>query len=168
MGNAGKAVVRILFVCHGNICRSPMAELFLKDLAAKKGVSDRFEIASAATTGEEIVNGVGNPVYPPAVRELARHGISPAGKRARRLLREDYGRYDLIVGMDEENMEDMRRLFGGDPEGKLSLLLEHAGLNRAVADPWFTGDFRTAWNDVETGCLALFREILGTKGEKRI
>ena len=154
---------RILFVCHGNICRSPMAEFYMKDLLKKEGLSDRFEIASAATTDDEIVNGVGNPVYPPARRELMRHGISPDGKRAAVLTREDYDKYDLIVGMDSENLGDMRRILGVDPEGKISLLLDHTATPRDVADPWFTGDFRAAWIDVERGCRALLDGILDTE-----
>ena len=159
-------MIKVLFVCHGNICRSPMAEFYMKDLLKKRGLSDRFRIASAATTDEEIVNGTGNPVYPPARRELLRHGISPDGKRARVLTREDYAAYDMIVGMDRENLGDMRRILGGDPEGKISLLLDHTASPRDVADPWFTGDFRATWRDVETGCQALLNEILASGREK--
>ena len=114
---------KILFVCHGNICRSPMAEFVMKDLSRKAGLEEALRIASAATSTEEI----GNPVYPPARRKLAEHQISCAGKTARQLRREDYQEYDFLVGMDHANLCNMRRMLGGDPEGKLSLLLDHAG-----------------------------------------
>lgn len=148
-------MVRILFVCHGNICRSPMAEFVMKDLVQKAGLEDQFRIASAATSAEEI----GNPVYPPARRKLAEHGISCAGKTARQLRREDYGQWDLFIGMDEANLQNMRRLFGGDPEGKCSLLLSHAGRSGEVADPWYTRDFEATWKDVVEGCRALLDEL---------
>ena len=113
-------MTRILFVCHGNICRSPMAEFIMKDMVKKAGHEDRFSIASAATSTEEI----GNPVYPNARRKLAEHGIGCAGKTARQLTAEDYKRYDLLIGMDQANLRNMRRICGGDPDGKLHLLLE--------------------------------------------
>ena len=156
-------MIRILFVCHGNICRSPMAEFYMKDILRKRGLEDCFRIASAATTDEEIVNGIGNPVYPPARRELLSHGISPDGKRSVVLRREDYAKYDRIIGMDGENLVDMKRILGGDPEGKISLLLDHTGSPRDVADPWFTGDFRATWRDIEKGCTALLEEILASE-----
>ena len=144
-------VTRILFVCHGNICRSPMAEFCLKDLVRKAGREAEFEIASAALHSDEI----GNPVYPPARRELAAHGIACDGKTARRIERADYDRYDRIVGMDEANRRDLLRLFPGDPEGKLSLLLDGTPRPREVADPWYTRDFATTWRDVLEGCRAI-------------
>ena len=147
-------MTKILFVCHGNICRSPMAEFVMKDLVQKAGLEDQFRIASAATSAEEI----GNPVYPPARRKLAEHGISCAGKTARQLRREDYGQWDLFIGMDEANLQNMRRLFSGDPEGKCSLLLSHTDRHGEVADPWYTGDFEATWRDVEEGCRALLAE----------
>ena len=116
-------MIRVLFVCHGNICRSPMAEFVLKDLVKKAGLEDQFSIASAATSTEEI----GNPVYPPARRKLAQHGISCEGKRARQLQREDYEDWDLLIGMDQANIRNMRRICGGDPDGKVHLLMEYAG-----------------------------------------
>ena len=116
-------MIRVLFLCHGNICRSPMAEFILKDMVSTRGIADQFDIASAATSREEI----GNPVYPPAVRELARHGISAAGKTARQLRREDYEDWDLLIGMDQANIRNMRRICGGDPEGKIHLMMEYAG-----------------------------------------
>ena len=147
---------RILFVCHGNICRSPMGEFILKDLAAKAGLADRFQIESAATSTEEI----GNPVYPPARRKLAQHGIDCAGKTARQLAADDYGRFDLLLGMDRANIRNMTRICGGDPQGKIHLLMEYAGHpGREVADPWYTGDFDAAWDDVLAGCQGLLRKI---------
>ena len=148
-------MVKILFICHGNICRSPMAEFVMKDLAERAGLSGEFEIASAATSSEEL----GNPVYPPARRMLAAHGISCAGKTARRMTREDYRRYDLLIGMDEANLRNMTRIAGGDPEGKIRLLLDYAGRHDEVADPWYTGDFQATWDDVTEGCSALLRSL---------
>ena len=147
---------RILFVCHGNICRSPMGEFILKDLAAKAGLADRFHIESAATSTEEI----GNPVYPPARRKLAQHGIDCAGKTARQLTAADYGRFDLLLSMDRANIRNMTRICGGDPQGKIHLLMEYAGHpGREVADPWYTGDFDATWDDVLAGCQGLLRKI---------
>ena len=146
---------KILFVCHGNICRSPMAEYVMKDLVKKAGLAAQFHIESAATSAEEI----GNPVYPPARRKLAEHGISCAGHAARQLTREDYDRWDLLIGMDGANLRNMRRICGGDPAGKLRLLLDCAGRSGEVADPWYTGDFETTWRDVLAGCRGLLREL---------
>ena len=147
---------KILFVCHGNICRSPMAEFVMKDLLKKAGLTSQFQIASAATSREEI----GNPVYPPARRKLAEHGISCAGKTARQLTRADYGAYDLLIGMDQANLRNMRRICGGDPEGKIHLLLEYADRSgQEVADPWYTGDFEATWQDVLAGCQGLLASL---------
>ena len=146
----------VLFVCHGNICRSPMAEFVMKDLVRKAGADTEFFIASAATSTEEI----GNPVYPPARRKLAEHGIGCAGKTARQLRREDYDRFDLLIGMDGANPRNMRRICGGDPEGKLSLLLDWAGRSGDVADPWYTGDFEATWQDVLAGCQGLLDALI--------
>ena len=148
-------MTRILFVCHGNICRSPMAEFVLRDMCSRAGLAAQFDIASAATSSEEL----GNPVYPPARRKLAEHGIGCEGKTARRIRSDDYDNYDLLIGMDEENIRNMRRVFSGDPEGKVSLLLDHAGRGGNVADPWYTGDFEATWRDVNDGCRALLREL---------
>ena len=148
---------RVLFICHGNICRSPMAEFVMKDLVRKAELAEEFSIASAATSTEEI----GNPVYPPARRKLAEHGIGCAGKTARQLRREDYDRFDLLIGMDGANLRNMRRICGGDPEGKLSLLLDWAGRSGDVADPWYTGDFDATWRDVLAGCSGLLAHIRG-------
>ena len=148
-------MIKLLFVCHGNICRSPMAEYVMKELVHEVGRETEFDIASAAATAEEI----GNPVYPPARQELARHGIDCSGKRARLLRREDYDRYDLLIGMDRENLRDMRRICGGDPEGKLCLLLDFTDRPGSVADPWYTGDFQATWRDVEAGCRGLLARL---------
>ena len=150
-------MVKILFVCHGNICRSPMAEYVMKHLVEQEGIAHLFEIASAATSTEEI----GNPVYPPARRKLAEHGISCAGKTARQMNRRDYDRFDLLIGMDRANIRNMKAICGGDPEGKIHFLLEYAGRpNEEVADPWYTGDFEATWQDVTAGCDGLLTELL--------
>lgn len=152
-------MISILFVCHGNICRSPMAEFIMKDLVQRRGRKEEFSIASAATSDEEL----GNPVYPPVRRLLEARRISCAGKTARQLCRSDYAQYDYIVGMDEANRRNMLRLFGGDPQGKVSLLLDFTGHPREVADPWYTRDFAAAERDIDTGCAALLAHILKTK-----
>ena len=149
-------MIKILFICHGNICRSPMAEFVMKDLVRKAGMEDVFCIASAATSTEEI----GNPVYPPARRKLSEHGISCAGKTARQLRKADYEHYDYLVGMDSANFRNMQRICGGDPEGKISLLLDYTDHPGSVADPWYTGDFEATWQDVLAGCRGLFAEIM--------
>ena len=151
-----KYMIKILFVCHGNICRSPMAEFVMKALVKKAGLEREFRIASAATSRGEI----GNPVYPPARRKLAEHNIGCSGHAARQLTAQDYNEYDLLVGMDGANMNNMRRICGGDPDGKLHLLMEYAGQSGAeVADPWYTGDFEVTWQDVQAGCQGLLNEI---------
>ena len=138
-------------MCHGNICRSPMAEFVMKDLVAKAGRTDEFVIESAATSTEEI----GNSVYPPARRKLAEHGIGCQGKTARQMTRSDYGRYDLLIGMDSYNIRNMRNIAGGDPEGKIRMLMDYTNRPGDVADPWYTGDFEATWRDVLEGCEAL-------------
>jgi len=142
---------KILFVCHGNICRSPMAEFVMKDLVQKAGLDDQFYIESAATSTEEI----GNEVYPPAKRKLAEHGISCKGKTARQMTRSDYQRFDLLIGMDDWNIRNMTRIAGGDPEGKIHKLLDFTSRQGNVADPWYTGDFDATWRDVIEGCQEL-------------
>lgn len=148
-------MIKILFICHGNICRSPMAEFVMKDLVRKAGLESQFHIASAATSTEEI----GSPVYPPARRKLAEHGIKCSGKTARQLTRTDYDRYDLLIGMDNANLRNMRRICGGDSDGKIRLLLEFTGRSGEVADPWYTGDFEATWQDVLEGCSGLLRHL---------
>ena len=156
-------MVKILFICHGNICRSPMAEFVMKDLVQKAGLDGQLAIAPAATSTEEI----GNPVYPPARRKLAEHGIRCDGKRARQLRRDDYTRYDLLIGMDRANVRNMERICGGDPEGKLHLLLEYTARPGEVADPWYTGDFQATWEDVEAGCTGLLQSLLDSGALKK-
>ena len=146
---------KILFVCHGNICRSPMAEFVMKDLVQKAGLADHFYIESAATSTEEI----GNEVYPPAKRKLAEHGISCKGKTARQMTRSDYQRFDLLIGMDDWNIRNMTRIAGGDPEGKIHKLLDYTARKGDVADPWYTGDFDATWRDVTEGCGELLKSL---------
>ena len=149
-------MIKVLFICHGNICRSPMAEYIFKDLVKKEGLESEFEIASAATSMEEI----GNPVYPPARRKLSEHGIDCSGKRAHQLLKSDYEKYDLLIGMDHANLRNMQRICGGDPDGKMHLLMDFTNRPGEVADPWYTGDFDTTWRDVEEGCQGLLQKII--------
>lgn len=149
-------MTKILFVCHGNICRSPMAEFVMKDLVKQAGLEGQFQIASAATSTEEI----GNSVYPPARRKLAEHGISCAGKTARQLTKADYAQYDLLIGMDRANIRNMNRICGGDPDGKIKLLLSYTDRPGDVADPWYTDDFDATWQDVMEGCQGLLKSIL--------
>ena len=149
-------MIKVLFICHGNICRSPMAEFVMKDMAAKAGQAERFEIASAATSTEEI----GNPVYPPARRKLAEHGISCEGHAARQLTSWDYDEYDLLIGMDSANLRNIHRICGGDFAGKLHLLMDYTDHPRDVADPWYTGDFEATWQDVLEGCQGLLDSII--------
>ena len=143
-------MVKILFVCHGNICRSPMGEYILKDLVAKAGAADRFEIDSAAVSREEI----GEPVYPPARRELQKHGVACGGHRARQITMEDYRRFDRIYYMDRSNARYLSRMLPADPD-KIRPLL-----SRDVADPWYTGNFEATWNDILEGCQAILEEFL--------
>jgi protein-tyrosine phosphatase len=150
-----KKVIKILFVCLGNICRSPMAEFIMKHKVAELGLADKFEIASAGTSDEER----GNPVYPPAREMLKRHGISCKGKLSSQILPEDYDYYDLIIGMDSSNILDMHIAFGDDPEGKIRLLLNYTKNSRNIADPWYTGDFQATWDDVNEGCDALLADL---------
>lgn len=156
---------RIMFVCHGNICRSPMAEFVMRDLAMKAGRANEFRIASCATTSEEI----GNPVHPGTRRMLAAHGIACVGKTARQVRRDEYKSWDLFVAMDDENVRDLNRIFRKDPEGKVHKLMEFAGATgpvapstasaRDVADPWYTGDFEATWDDVYAGCQGLLAAL---------
>ena len=154
---AGRKIemIKVLFICHGNICRSPMAEFIMKDMVKKLNNSWQFEIASAATSREEI----GNPVYPPAKRVLSRHGISSEGKRARQITQKDYMYYDYLICMDDWNVRNCLSLFGGDYNKKIHKLLEFAGEDRDVSDPWYTGDFDKAWDDIYKGCAGLLESL---------
>ena len=153
-------MIKVLFLCHGNICRSPMAEFIMKDMVAKRGLADKFHIASCATSTEEIWHGVGNPVYPPARRELAKHGISCDGKRAVQITPEDYDKYDIILCMDSNNMRNIKRIISADPDGKIHKLMAFAGTDADVADPWYTGDFTTTYNDVLAVCTGLLEYLV--------
>ncbi len=168
-------MIKVLFICHGNICRSAMAEYVMKDIVKKAGVEELFEIASAATSSEEL----GNPMYPPAKRKLAEHGISGDGHRARRMRPDDYDAYDMLIGMDSENLYNMRRMWHNDEkertsaglDGKISLMMQYAGYEsrgeiapidsvREVSDPWYTRDFEATWQDVSRGCAGLLSYVL--------
>ena len=158
-------MIKVLFICHGNICRSPMAEFVLKDMVKKAGLSDRVEVASAATSTEEI----GNPVYPPAKRTLNAHAIGCEGHHARQMTRQDYEYYDYIICMEQYDIKNLRPVIGNDPLDKVSLLLdrtERAG--QGVADPWYTGDFDSTWIDVVEGCEALLKEIRARLASERM
>ena len=163
-------MIKVLFICHGNICRSAMAEYVMRDLVKKEGLDGEFEIASAATSSEEL----GNPMYPPARAKLKEHGISGEGHTARRMRQDDYDKYDMLIGMDSENLYYMRRMWQEDPEDKISLMMQYADYEsdhtikpidsvREVSDPWYTRDFEATWQDVSKGCnglLTLLREAL--------
>ena len=144
--------MKVLFVCHGNICRSPMAEFILKALVKARGLEDRFHIESAAVSTEEI----GNPIYPPARRCLQQHGVwfSP-DKRARQVTKADYDRFDRIICMDASNLRLIRRIIPSDPEGKIHLMMSYTGVGRDVADPWYTGDFEETFQDLLVACEAM-------------
>ena len=158
-----KGKIKILFICHGNICRSPMAEFILKDMVEKQGLSDQFYIESAATRTEEIWNGIGNQVYSPARDELQKHGISCEGKRARHLEKSDYDKFDYLIGMESMNLRNMARMLGNDPENKISKLLDFSDKkgysSRDIADPWYTGNFERTYVEVTEGCLGLLKCI---------
>lgn len=144
---------KILFVCHGNICRSPMAEFVMKHLVQQAGLEHEFSIASAATSTEEI----GSPIYPPAARTLAAHGVACEGHTARQLRKSDYAAYDLLIGMDDANIRNMLCMCGGDPEGKIHRLLDYTHRPGQVADPWYTGNFEQTWQDVWDGCQGILK-----------
>lgn len=153
-------MIKVLFVCHGNICRSPMAEFLLKDIVQKRGIADDFYIASAATSTEEIWGGKGNPVYPPARKKLAEHGIDCRGKFAIQLTKADYDRYDYLLCADEANVRNSLRIVGSDPDGKIKRLLSFSSHERNIADPWYTGNFDDTYNDIMEG-LEAFLNYLG-------
>lgn len=159
-------MIKVLFVCHGNICRSPMAEFVLKDMVEKRGIADQFVIASAATSTEEIWNGIGNPVYPPAKEELAKHGISCNGKRAVQLKAADYDVYDYLIGMDSANIRNMERITGHKKGKKIRKMLEYAGSSADCQDPWYTNNFEATYRDVAAGCQA-FLDYLEEEGKIR-
>ena len=152
--------MRIMFVCYGNICRSPMAEFVFKRMLKERGLEDRFTVSSAATSDEEICNGIGNPVYPPAYAELKKHGILADGKRAVQLKRADADKFDIFVGMDSGNIRDMKRILGEAAEGKISKLLDYTAKGGDVADPWYTRRFEVTYSDVCDGCEALLDYLL--------
>lgn len=148
-------MIKIMFICHGNICRSPMAEFVFKDMLKKQGMADDFYIASCATSTEEI----GNPVHYGTRTKLAEHGISCAGKTAVQLNCSDYDRYDYLIAMDEMNIRNIMRIVRSDPDDKIRLLLDFAGEHRSISDPWYTGDFETTYKDVLAGCTALLEYL---------
>ena len=153
-------MIKIMFVCHGNICRSPMAEFIFRDMIKRKGFEGDFSVASSATSTEEIWGDIGNPVYPPAKAELAKHGISCEGKRAVQLKKSDYEKYDLFVGMDSMNIRNMHRILGSDPEGKIRKLMEYTDRGGDVADPWYSGRFDVAYRDIYDGCAGLLESLI--------
>ncbi|MBO5221645.1 MAG: low molecular weight phosphotyrosine protein phosphatase [Clostridia bacterium] len=154
---------RIMFVCHGNICRSPMAEFIFRDLVEKKGLQNRFSAASCATSTEEIRNGIGNPIYPPAKRELYRHGIKTTEKRAVQLQKSDYEKYDLFLCMDRYNLRNALRILGGDDGKKVQMLLDYAH-GGDVSDPWYTDRFDVAYEDILRGCEGLLQHLMKEAG----
>ena len=150
---------KIMFVCHGNICRSPMAEFIFRDMVKRAGLENEFSVSSSATSTEEIWGDIGNPVYPPAKAELAKHKISCEGKRAVQLKKSDYEKYDLFIGMDSMNIRNMHRILGGDPDEKIRKLMEFTGSGKDVADPWYSGNFDITYHDILEGCEALLRHL---------
>ena len=148
-------MIKVLFVCHGNICRSPLAEFLFRDFVEKKGVGDQFEIASAATSSEEI----GNPVHRGTRRILDGLGISCEGKRARRMTRKDYEDYDYLIGMDQWNINNMMRMIHRDPKKKVYKFLDFSDHPRDIVDPWYTGDFQTTYEDICEGCQAFWNYL---------
>ena len=155
-----KEIIRVLFICHGNICRSAMAKFILRDLAKKAGAEDLMEIDSAGTSDEEIRGGIGNPLYPPARRVLEAHRIPCGGHRARQITRADYGKYDLLIGMDRWNMRNLERLFPRDPEGKIHRMEEYGSFGGDVDDPWYTGEFEKVYEQLLDGCQGLLKMIM--------
>ncbi len=156
---------RIMFVCHGNICRSPMAEFIFKKMLRENNLNDGFYVASCATSTEEIRGNKGNPVYPPAKAELLKHGITCDGKYAVQLKKSDYDNYDIFVTMDSMNVRNIMRIFGKDPEGKVYKLMDFTDRKGDVADPWHTLRFDVAYADIYDGCKSLLKYI--TEGENK-
>ncbi|MCM1286226.1 MAG: low molecular weight phosphotyrosine protein phosphatase [Acetobacter sp.] len=152
-------MIKIMFVCHGNICRSPMAEFIFKDMLKKQGIDSFFIVSSSATSTEEIFNGVGNPVYPPAKRELAKHGLLCNDKRAVKMQKSDYDKYDYFIGMDSENIRNMNFIFDGDKDNKISKLMDYTDCGGDVADPWYSRRFDIAYRDIYEGCAGLIEKL---------
>lgn len=152
-------MIRIMFVCHGNICRSPMAEFILKKMIKDASLEHLVSVASSATSSEEIWGGIGNPVYPPAARELARHGIDSAGKRAVQLKVDDYDKYDIFIVMDDKNLRNSLRIFSSDMEGKVKKLMDFTSRGGEVSDPWYTDRFDVAYSDIYDGCIGVMEWI---------
>ena len=161
MTNQNQNTINLLFVCHGNICRSPMAEFVMKNMIEKEHLGNRFYVASAATSMEEIWN----PVHRGTREKLREYGISTDGKYAVQLSRKDYDKYDYLIGMEQRNVSNMLRILGGDPEGKVKRLLDYSSDSRDIADPWYTGDFDRTYDDVHEGCKALLTFILEQETE---
>ncbi len=153
-------MIKIMFVCHGNICRSPMAEFILKDMVKRQNLQNNFIICSSATSTEEIWNGIGNPVYPPAKKVLEHHGINPVGKQAVQLKKSDYNKYDLFIGMDSANIKNMKRIFDNNSNDKIHKLMEYTGSTADVFDPWYTRNFEKCYNDIFKGCEALLKTLI--------
>ena len=150
-------MIKVLFICHGNICRSPMAEFIFKDMLNKKGIENQFSISSAATSREEI----GNPVYPPAREELARHSIGCAGKRAVQVTKQDYEKYDYLICMDTNNLRNLARIIGEDCECKVSLLLDYSNRpGSSIADPWYSGNFQITYQDTVEGLEGFLDDLI--------
>ena len=152
-------MIKIMFVCHGNICRSPMAEFIFKQLLLNENLSHEFLVESSATSSEEIYNGIGNLVYPPALKELLKHGIDPKNKRAVKLTAKDAEIYDYFIGMDNYNINNMYRILGSKAQNKIHKLLSFCGSNDDVYDPWYSRDFTTCYNEIYRGCKALLEHI---------
>ncbi len=148
-------MIKILFICHGNICRSPMAEFVMRDLIEKEHLTHKVQVASAAVSSEEL----GSPVYPPVQRLLNQHGIDCSGKRARTMTKADYADYDMLIGMEHGNLYRMQRICSADPDGKISLLLDYTDRPGDIADPWYSGDFAETWADVNLGCKGLLKHL---------
>lgn len=148
-----------MFVCHGNICRSPMAEFIFRKMVKERGLGESFSAYSSATSTEEIWGNVGNPVYPPAKKELLKHGITCEGKRAVQLKKSDYDKYDLFLCMDSMNVRNALRILGSDKDNKVKKLMDYTDEKGDVADPWYTGRFDVTYRDIEKGCIALLKEL---------
>lgn len=152
--------MKIMFVCHGNICRSPMAEFILRDMLKQNGLSGEVSVASCATSSEEIWGGKGNPVYPPAKAELAKHGIDCSGKTAVQLQKKDYKLHDVFICMDNQNYRNIQRIFGSDPDDKIRKLMDYTDRGGDVADPWYTRRFDVTYRDIHDGCEAIVERLL--------